>query len=117
MTRTPHLPSRVTTNDTVSHLALLISSILTITACADDSHSHPVCATCAADEICVQKFGGACGPIATVCEPRAAACAGTACSDACNVAHCGAGQDAGVLTCFAASCPGEDPAALHCYGP
>jgi hypothetical protein len=61
----------------VSRLALLVSSVLAVAACADDSHSHPVCATCAADEICVQKFGGACGPIATVCEPRAAACAGT----------------------------------------
>lgn len=99
-------------------IALTFASVATLAACADDSQNHhPVCATCGADEICVQKFGGACGPIATVCEPRAAACAGTACSTACDVAHCSTGQDAGALTCFAAGCPGEDPAALHCYGP
>ncbi len=100
-------------------LASLAASLVALAACADDatSNGHPVCATCRADEICVQKFGGACGPISTACEPRVAACVGTACSDACNVAHCGAGPDAGVLTCFAAGCEGEDPRALHCYGP
>ncbi len=83
----------------------------------DASLADPVCATCGANEICVQKFNGTCGRFATVCQPRDPACTGTTCSTACDVAQCREGMDGGILTCFAAGCAGEDPAALHCYGP
>jgi hypothetical protein len=111
----------------------LITTLLAIAACGDSevprlpidapaapidaNLADPTCATCGANEICVQKFNGTCGRFATECQPRDPACTGTACSTACDVAQCRGGMDGGILTCFAAGCAGEDPAALHCYGP
>jgi hypothetical protein len=75
------------------------------------------CAACTADQICVQSFNGTCGTFAVECQPRNPACEGTACTPACNLWHCRAGGDAGLLTCEAAPCDGAIPGALHCYGP
>lgn len=88
-----------------------------IDASIDTSTADPACAACTANQICVQKFNGTCGRFATECQPRDPACTGTTCSSACDLAHCRDRGDAGLLTCAAAGCAGEDPAALHCYGP
>ncbi len=75
------------------------------------------CTACTADQICVQKFGGTCTPFQVECQDRAPTCTGTSCTPDCNFYHCNGGSDAGILTCAAASCPGELPGALHCFGP
>ena len=66
----------------------------------------------------MQAFNGTCGELRLECVERHALCpTGTACTPDCNFHHCGDGADAGILSCSAAPCPGQNPAALHCYGP
>ncbi|MBK9034754.1 MAG: hypothetical protein IPL61_26400 [Myxococcales bacterium] len=98
-------------------MARLISAlaIVLLGACADDS--HPACAACGPDQICVQKFDGTCGTFQVECQDKNPACAGATCSPACDFWQCGGGADAGVLTCSAPSCGTEIQGALHCYGP
>jgi hypothetical protein len=76
-----------------------------------------LCATCGADEICVQFFDGTCGEISLACKPRHAACVGNACSAECMQWQCNAGSTDFFFRCDVGGCAGVAPGALACYGP
>ncbi|HVV82201.1 MAG TPA: hypothetical protein VHE35_03950 [Kofleriaceae bacterium] len=84
----------------------------------DPPFDASVCGSCTPDQICVQTFGGTCGELSIACEPRNPACTGNACSPGCQQWQCNDGTDPPFFRCDEGSpCPGEDPYALHCYGP
>lgn len=75
------------------------------------------CATCGADQICVQRFDGTCGVIGFECQVRAPTCNGLECGT-CDIPHCREDPNGPItFTCAAAPCGTEVPGALHCYGP
>ena len=82
-----------------------------------DPDGPSFCASCGADEICVQTFDGTCGSIGARCEPRNPACQGNTCSPECMRWHCNGGNEQPFFRCDVATCPVEEPGALHCYGP
>ncbi len=92
--------------------AALLAILVLTAGCEEDLG---LCGACGDGEVCVQFFDGPCGVFRTECQARVATCTGTACTDACDQAHC-KGLDAN-LTCHSGGCPDENPAAIHCYGP
>ena len=75
------------------------------------------CSACGPTQICVQFWNGTCGDGHIECQDRGPGCTGNACSADCQFWHCGAADAGTVYQCGVASCPGDTPGALHCYGP
>lgn len=75
------------------------------------------CGACTATQICVQFWNGTCGDGHIECQERGTGCVGNACSPECQFWHCGAADAGTPYQCGVASCPGDTPGALHCYGP
>lgn len=76
-----------------------------------------LCSACGPNEVCVQVFNGTCGQISLACEERNPACAGPVCSPECQRWQCNDGNEQPFFFCSMATCPLEEPGALHCYGP
>ena len=82
-----------------------------------DSPPDPrtACNACAADQMCVQRFGGTCQLMAIECVPKVAnvECRTDACAPACEQAFCPE-----PFQCQnRVPCPDENAAAFRCYGP
>lgn len=83
-------------------------------AAAIDSAPVDPCASCAADEVCVQAFDGTCTDLGVTCTAVSAGCVAGVCNAQCEPEFCGP-----PLQCqMQVACGGEHPgASVYCYGP
>lgn len=91
----------------------------------DATDPAAMCASCTADQICIQTMHSStedsCQSLAVRCVARVPQCTGTACTPECSQYQCnpGAAWDAGVLSCTGpvGNCPNFVAGALQCWGP